>query len=178
MPQSPLHTLSIFEKGNTYTIYDTDDKTLHFTIRFDSRSLPQMTVIRASDPSSIVGSATYHPAKKFGLPTGSNISHKIPSTCIVSLNREGGFFSNDKRTMRSAVLGHVCWSGRHVNNPWKGGRLERRKTLVEYRDEGHTLKRMGVWEIGVELAEDGLDEVVVSGTAMMSEEQTGVRAHV
>ena len=49
-------------------------------------------------------------------------------------------------------------------------------TLVEYMDEGHTLKRMGVVEIYAELTQEGLDEVVVSGTAMLSEEQTGIRA--
>ena len=35
---------------------------------------------------------------------------------------------------------------------------------------------MGVLEIGVELTRDALDEVVVSGTAMLSEEQTGLKA--
>lgn len=49
------------------------------------------------------------------------------------------------------------------------------KALVEYKDEEHTLKRMGSMDIGVELTEEGLDEVVVSGMAMLSEEQTGVR---
>ncbi len=52
----------------------------------------------------------------------------------------------------------------------------RGKALVEYKDEGHTLKRMGIIEIGVELTQEGLDEIVVSGMAMLSEEQTGVRA--
>ena len=49
------------------------------------------------------------------------------------------------------------------------------KALVEYKDEGHTLKRMGSIEIGVELTQEELDEVVVSGMAMLSEEQTGMR---
>ena len=50
------------------------------------------------------------------------------------------------------------------------------KTLAEYRDEGHILKRMGVLEIYADLSQEGLDEVVVSGMAMLSKEQTGVRA--
>ena len=50
------------------------------------------------------------------------------------------------------------------------------KTLVEYRDGGQTLKRMGVMGIYAELTQEGLDEVVVSGMAMLSEEQTGIRA--
>ena len=185
MPQAALRTLNIYEENSTYTIFDTDDETHLFTIRFTSRSAPHMTVIRASDTKSIVGSAAYHAVKKFGVSKASNITLKLLSSGIVSLNKEGGFFSNDKRTMRSAALGQVYWSSRQVNNPWKGGRLETSfmklvdasgKALVEYKDEGHTLKRMGVIKIGVELTQEGLDEVVVSGMAMLSEEQTGVRA--
>ena len=50
------------------------------------------------------------------------------------------------------------------------------KTLVEYKDEGQTLKRMGVVDIGVELTQEAQEEVVVTGMAMLSEEQTAVRA--
>ena len=185
MPKTPLRTLSIYDNGGTYTIYDTDDKIHLLTVRFNSRSTPHMTVIRASNTNSIVGSAMYHRNKKFGLSTGSNITLAFPYSSFetVTLDKEGGFFSNDKRAMRSAVLGHVCWSSRQVNNPWKGGRLETSfmrladasgRTVVEYKDEGHTLDRMGVLEIGVELRREGLDEVVVNGMAMMSEEQRGV----
>ena len=49
------------------------------------------------------------------------------------------------------------------------------RSLVEYKDEGHTLDRMGVLEIGVELMREALDEVVVDGMARMSEEQMGVK---
>lgn len=49
------------------------------------------------------------------------------------------------------------------------------KVLVEYKDKGHTLKRMGSMDIGVELTQEGLDEVVISGMAMLSEEQTGMK---
>ena len=157
MPQTPLRTLSIYDKGGAYTIYDTDDKTHLFTVRFNSRSAPHMTVIHASNANSVVGSATYHRTKRFGLSIASNITLALPSSSdAVTLNKEGGFFSNDKRAMRSAVLGHVYWSSRQVNNPWKGGRLEtsfmrladaKGRTLVEYKDEGHTLARMGVLEI-------------------------------
>lgn len=184
MPQTPLRTLNIYDKRSTYTILDSDDKTHLFTIRFNSRSIPHMIVMRASDPKSIVGNATYA-TSKFGVSTASNITLKLPSSGIVSLNKEGGFFSNDKRTMRSAVLGQMHWSSRQVNNPWKAGRLETSfmkladssgKTLVEYKDEGHTMKRMGIMEIYAELTQEGLDEVVVSGMAMLSEQQTGVKA--
>ena len=188
MPQTPLRTLSIYDRGSAYTIYDTDDKTHLFTVRFNSHSAPHMTVNRASDNKSVVGSATYHRSKKFGLSITSNTTLAFPSSSsssdAVTLNREGGFFSNNKRAMWSAVLGHVYWSSRQVNNPWKGGQLETSfmrladasgRTLVKYGDEGHTLDRMGVLDIGVELRPEALDEIVVSGMAMMSEEQTGVK---
>lgn len=185
MPQTPLRTLNIYEKGSTYTIFDTDEKTHLSTIHLNSRSVPHMTVTSASDPKSMVGNATFHATKKFGISTASNITLKLASSGIVSLNKEGGFFSNDKRTMQSTVLGQLYWSSRQANNPWKGGRLETSfmklvdtsgKTLVEYRDGGQTLKRMGVMGIYAELTQEGLDEVVVSGMAMLSEEQTGIRA--
>ena len=47
------------------------------------------------------------------------------------------------------------------------------RILVGHRDEGHTLDRMGVLEVGVEVMWEALDEVVVSGMAMMLEEQKG-----
>ena len=49
------------------------------------------------------------------------------------------------------------------------------RTLVDYKDEGHTLNRMGVLDTRIELTREALDEVVVSGLAMMSQEQTGVK---
>ena len=124
MPQIPFRTLSIFEKGSTYTTVDTDDGIHLFTIRFNSHFVPQMTAFHASNTDSIVGSATYYATKKFGLSTASKIIIKLPSSGTVSLNKEGGFFSDNKRTMLSTVLGQVYWSSRLVNNPWKGGRSE------------------------------------------------------
>lgn len=50
------------------------------------------------------------------------------------------------------------------------------KALVEYKDEGHSLRRLGIMGINLELTLEGLDEVATSGMAMLSEEQTGVRA--
>ena len=186
MSQTPFRTLSIFQKGNTYTIFDTDGGIHLFTIRFNSHFAPQMTVFHASNTDSIVGSATYHAMKNFGLSTASRIILKLPSSSgTVSLDKEGGFFSNNKRTLPSKVLGQVYWTSRLANNPWKGGRLETSfmkladtsgKTLVEYKDEDYTLKRLGVLEIHVELTREGLEEVVVSGMAMLSEEQTGVKS--
>lgn len=78
MPQTRLRTLSIYDKGSTYTIFDTNDKTQLFTIRFNSRSVPHMTLIRALDAKSIVGSVTYEATKKFDVSSVSSITFKFP----------------------------------------------------------------------------------------------------
>ena len=50
------------------------------------------------------------------------------------------------------------------------------KSLVEYKDMRMSMKTMGILEINVELGQEGLDEVVVSGIAMLSEERTSMSA--
>lgn len=47
------------------------------------------------------------------------------------------------------------------------------KNLVQYKPM-RNMGRMGAMEIGTELAQEGLDEVVVSGIAMLSEEMTSM----
>lgn len=48
------------------------------------------------------------------------------------------------------------------------------KSMVEYKDKRVSMNRMGVLEIHVELGQEALDEVVVSGIAMLSEERTSM----
>ena len=50
---------------------------------------------------------------------------------------------------------------------------EKGKMLVEYKAMRVT-SRMGTMEINVELGQKGLDEAVVSGIAMLSEEMTSM----
>lgn len=47
---------------------------------------------------------------------------------------------------------------------------------MEYQDGGHTLRKMGIMDIGVELTQEALERIIMSGMAMLSEGQTGVRA--
>lgn len=141
-----------------------------------------MTVHRGSiSPSSqgeIAGSATYHAVSKLGFSTASKITLKIPSRSgnagPISLNKEGGlFFSSDKRTFRSPTLGLVYWKGGYGSGFLKmvDGR---NKSLVEYKDLRVSGVKMGVMEIYVEMGQEALDEVVVSGMAMLSEERTSM----
>ena len=68
---------------------------------------------------------------------------------------------------------------------WKGGYAQTgflklvdggNKSLVEYKDMRVSGSKMAVMEIYVELGQEGLDEVVVSGMAMLSEEKTSMSA--
>ena len=49
------------------------------------------------------------------------------------------------------------------------------KSLVEYKAM-RVMSRMGAMEIDVELGQEGLDEVVVSGIAMLSDQMTSMGA--
>ncbi|CAF9916476.1 MAG: hypothetical protein ALECFALPRED_010732 [Alectoria fallacina] len=169
----PLRTLNVYDKGSTYTILDTDDTTLLYTIGWNANSAPHMTVIHTDDRSNIAGTATYHSTNRLGFSTASKITLKL-SSGTVSLNKEGGFFSTDKRTLRSAVMGEVYWKGGYSSSGFMKLVDGTGKSLVEYKDKRVSMNRMGVLEIHVELGQEALDEVVVSGIAMLSEERTSM----
>lgn len=168
----PLRTLNVYDKGSTYTILDTDDVTLLYTIRWNANSAPHMTVCRGDDLKAVIGTATYHATHKLGFSTAPQITLKL-SSGIVSLNKEGGFFSTNKRTFRSAVLGEVYWKGGVSITGFMKMDDGKGETLVQYKPM-RNMGRMGTMEIGTELAQEGLDEVVVSGIAMLSEEMTSM----
>lgn len=170
---TPLRTLNVHDHGSSYTILDTDEKTLLYTIHWNANSAPHMTVYRGDDLNDVAGTATYEATKKLGFTTASNITLQLPSG-EVSLNKEGGLISTDKRTLRSAALGgEVYWQGGNSMT----GSLKlvdgKGKRLVEYKARRVT-SHLGTLEIDVELGQEGLDEVVVSGIAMLSEEMTSM----
>ena len=175
----PLRTLNVYDKGSTYTILDNDDTTLLYTIFWNADSAPHMTVVRGDDRKDIVGTATYHATKKFAFATASNITLKVPSG-TVSLNKKGGLFSLDKRTFQSAALGEVYWKGGYSQTGFMKLVDGNGKNLVEYKDTRVSMKKMGVIEIHIELhielGPEAVDEVVVSGIAMLSEQKTSMAA--
>ena len=177
----PLRTLNVHDKGSNYTVLDTDDATLLYTIHWTPNSTPHMTVFHGDDQSSVAGTATYHATKKHGFATASDITLQFTAG-TASFNKEGGLFSSsDKRTLQSAELGEVHWQG--------GGSFSQTvffklvdangKGLVEYKDM-RVDSKMGTIDIHVELRKEALDEVIVSGIAMLSEERasTGASAMV
>lgn len=169
----PLRTINVYDKGSTYTILDTDEATLLYTIRWNADSAPHMTVFRGDDQNTIAGTATYHATSRIGFATASKITLKLPSG-TVSMNKEGGFFSTDKRTLRSAVLGQIYWKGGYSETGFMKLVDGKGKSLVEYKDKRVSMDKTGVMEIHMELGQEGLDEVVVSGIAMLSEERTSM----
>ena len=133
-----------------------------------------MTVFHGDDRNQVVGTATYHTTNKFGFSTASKITLKLPSG-TVPLDKEGGFFSSNKRTLRSAVLGEVYWKGGSHQSGFFKLVDGNGNSLIEYKAMRLTGK-MGTLEIDTELGQEGLDEVIVSGMAMLSEEMTSMGA--
>ena len=171
----PLRTLHVHDHGSSYTILDTDETTLLYTIHWNANAAPHMTVYRGDDLNNVAGTATYHATKKLGFSTASNITLQLPSGGEVSFNKEGGLFSTDKRTFRSAALGEVYWQGGNSMTGFIKLMDGKGKSLVEYKAM-RVMGRMGTMEIDVELGQEGLDEVVVSGIAMLSEGMTSMGA--
>lgn len=171
----PLRTLHVYDHGSKYTILDTDDATLLYTVHWTPNSAPHMTVYRGEEASgSVAGTGTYHATKKLGFRTASNITLKLPSG-TVSLNKEGGFFSTDKRTFRSASLGELYWKGGYSQVGFIKLVDGQAKNVVGYKPMRNGGK-IGSMEIGIELGQEGLDEVVVSGMAMLSDSMTSMGA--
>ena len=170
----PLRSLHVYDHGSKYTILDTDDETLLYTVHWTPNSAPHMTVYQGKGSGPIAGTCTYHTTKKLGFRTASNITLKLQSG-TVSLNKEGGFFSTDKRTFRSAVLGEVYWKGGYSQTGFIKLVDGHMKSVVEYKPMRHGGK-IGTMEIDIEIGQDGLDEMVVSGMAMLSDSMTSMSA--
>ena len=168
----PLRTLNVHDHGSSYTVLDTDEKTLLYTIHWNANSAPHMTVYRGDDLNDVAGTATYYTTKKLGFTTGSNIMLQLPSG-EVSLDKEGGLISTDKRTLRSEALGEVYWQGGSSMTGFMKLVDGKGKSLVEYKAM-RVMSRMGAMEIDIELGQEGLDEVVVSGIAMLSDQMTSM----
>ena len=168
----PLRILNVCDHGSNYTIVDAKDDTLLYTIHWTPNDAPHMTAYHGDDRSKVAGSATYHATKKHGFATANNITLKFPSG-TVSMCKEGGFFSTDKRTLRSAALGEVYWKGGYSMTGFLKLVDGNGKSMVEYKGM-RVGGRMGTLEIDTELGQEGLDDAVVSGMAMLSESFTSL----
>lgn len=175
MPQPP-RILYVYDKGSTLNIFDNDDQSCLYTVRFSSRTNFDLIAMRDRGSSAKVGRAVYNVIKRFSFLTRLNISLYGTSTPgAMAFNKEGRLFAN-KRVLHSGTLGTLHFRTRVADNPWKAGAPETTfmgcvdhngQAVAEYREEGYDIKRMGRLEIKKELSQDGLDEIVLSAIAMI-----------
>ncbi len=170
----PLRTLNVCDHGSTHTIVDAKDDTLLYTIHWTPNDAPHMTTYHGDDRNKVAGSVTYHATSKHGFATANNITLKFPSG-TVSMCKEGGIFSTDKRSLRCAALGEVYWKGGYSMTGFLKLVDGNGKIMMMYKAMrvGGTI---GTLEIETELGQEALDEAVVSGMAMLSESRTSMGA--
>ena len=170
----PLRTLNVHDNGSTYTVTDTKDATLLYTIHWNANTAPHMTVYRGDDVKDTVGTATYHATKKLGFRPSTIITFNFASGGV-SFNKEGGLISTEKRTLRSAVLGEVCWDPGYPLSGFMKLVDGKGKIVAKYKSM-RVDGRIGTLEIDTELGQEELDDVVVSGIAMLSEQMSSMGA--
>ncbi|KAK3167491.1 hypothetical protein OEA41_010618 [Lepraria neglecta] len=175
MTPKPTRTINIYDKGSNYLLLDSDEIAPLYNCHWNGHSAPHMTVTKHSDPNHIVGTATYYSQKKAGFfATSSKISLRINSH-TTPLTKEGGIFSIDKRAYQSVQGSTFYWKGGYVGSGFLKLVDGQGKEWARYLNRMYTGNKMGVFEIMVEpLAEEMLDEIVVGGLAMLSEEKTSM----
>ncbi|MCJ1451249.1 hypothetical protein MMC28_001585 [Mycoblastus sanguinarius] len=175
MPKKPHRTLNVYDKGSNYLLTDATDDTPLYNIHWNGNESPHMVVHRLSNSQSAVGSATYFDKKKGGFfATASDIHLKIHDRHL-SMNKENKFFSTDKRAYDSIQGSKFWWKGGYAASQYQ--RLEDGdgKLWADFRSTAYTGSVMGVLGIYVEsVSEEMLDEIVVSGLAMVSEQKTSM----
>lgn len=171
-----IKTINVYDKGHgTYHLLDcTDNKPLYKVLY--SEDVPHMTIYRASDRFDPMGTATFTNIRSLLKPSKCQISLTIDSR-ITSLNKvRTGFFANSKRALHAAALGEqeLYWKSRSTGF----GILElvdgRDHRIASFKNSKTGAKLLGRFEIEADVDEDGRDEIVVSGLAVLQEEMTSM----
>ena len=179
----PARTLYIYDKGSNYLILDNDDKTPLYNIHFNTHTLPHMIVSHAANPDKTVGSAIFFPNKKAGVwKTSSQIQLMVHDDSY-EFNKEGGTFSTAKRTLRTQSHGTLFWKGGYAASGFMKLIDERKGIIADYQNKMYSGSTMGIIEIMslIDVDDAFLDEIVVSGIAMLSEEKcsmTNIAANI
>ena len=176
MSPKPIRTLNIYDKGSNYLILDSDDITPLYNIHWNGSSAPHMTVTRPLDPEPkpIIGTATYH-AQQIGgfFSSASKITLKVHNR-VVPLNKSGNVFSLNKRSLESISGQTLYWKGGVAASGFLKLVDADGETVAKYENRAYSGVKMGVFEIMREMNDEGLDEIVVSGCATISEEKTSM----
>ncbi len=177
MPK-PARIISVYDKGSNYLLLDTDDITPLYHVHFNTHTLPHMVVSRSMDPNTITGSATFYPNKKGGFFASASTIKLTVHDQDYEFNKEGGLFSTDKRTFRSASHGTLFWKGGYAASGFLKMIDAKGKIVADYQNQQYSGKKMGIIEIMnlIDVDDEFLDEIVVSGLAMLSEQKTSMGA--
>lgn len=177
MPK-PARIISVYDQGSNYLLLDTDDITPLYHVHFNTHSLPHMVVSRSGEPDAVTGSATFYPSKKGGFFSSASTIKVAIHNKNYDFNKEGGLFSTDKRTLYSSSHGRLFWKGGYAASGFLKLIDERGNIIADYQNRQYSGKKMGIIEIMnlVDVDDEFLDEIVVSGLTMLSEQKTSMGA--
>lgn len=169
-------TLNVYDKGSNYLLLDDNDITPLYNVRWNTHTTPHMIITRSSDPDTVTGSATFFPAKKAGFFASASIIQLHVHEKEYEFKKEGGIFSLDKRAFHSRSNGTLHWKGGYAASGYLKLVDRKGRIIADYQNRMYSGKTMGIIEITnlVDVDDAFLDEIVVSGMAMLSEEKTSM----
>lgn len=174
MPKKPTRTINILDKGSNYLLVDSADATPLYNCHWNGHSAPHMTVTRLPGKEP-VGNATYFDKKKGGFFATASDIHLTIHSRNTPMNKDGGFFSTDKRTYSSVQGTKFVWKGGFAASQYLRLEDDKGRLWVDFKNTAYTGSVMGVFNVYVEpLGEEMLDEIVVGGLAMISEQKTSM----
>ena len=92
-----------------------------------------------------------------------------------TMNKSGKFFSTDTRPFDSTNMGTLFWKGGVTATPFLKLVDGQNNILMTYRSQGYNGRMMGRFEIFCNPFDgEMLDEAVVTGIAMISEQSTSM----
>lgn len=172
----PVRTIWIYNKGSNWLLLDTDDITPLYHVHWNTHTLPHMEVSPAQGQVRFpIGTAVFVPTKKAGFfTTASEIRLRLGSREI-SMNKQGGIFSTDKRPWESSSMGTLRWKGGVTATPFLRLADHNNHTIATYHSLAYTGRVTGKLDIFSDpMDQQTLDEVVVTGLAMISEQSSSM----
>lgn len=190
MSPKPARTIHIDDKGSNYILLDSDDITQLYHVHWNTITLPHMTVTSTDAHKSNlpIGTANFIPTKTGGFATADRVSLTLhghqtfmtkskPSDAASSSvfsSWVSAAFSTDKRYFTTS-RGRMCWKGGVAASGFLKLQDSEQNTVATYKNTAYDGRRMGKIEIYADpLTQQELDEIVISGLAMISEQKVGM----
>ncbi|MCJ1276595.1 hypothetical protein MMC21_004401 [Puttea exsequens] len=175
MPNKPCRTLNVYDKGSNYLITDTLDDQPLYNIHWNGNSAPHMVVHRIPSSTSPIGSAIYFDKKKAGFFATASDIHLTVHSRQFSMNKINKLFSTDKRGYKSIQGRQFWWKGGYAASQYQRLEDDQGKLWADFRSTAYSGNVMGVLGLYMEeIEEEMLDEIVVGGMAMVSEQKTSM----